>query len=370
MSPIIIAGGGIAGAAAAAGLARAGLDVTVIEREAGPADKICGEFLSSEAHYYLSKLGMRPEQLGGHPISELALIRGGEKIQTELPFTGLGISRRTLDEAILTHAARCGAKVLRGHRITAISVDQALSVGVSGFSQINPKTIFLATGKHELRGLQRKAGLTNDLVGFKMYFRLTPEAERMLAKKITLILFPQGYAGIQLVEGEKANLCLLTDRAHLQNVGSDWSGLLSNLKGQSTYLSQLLAGAEALLDKPLTIYRVPYGYVHQADFIDSEQIFRLGDQAAVIPSFTGDGMAIALHSAALAVSCFLAGEPASKYHQKLFADISGQIKRAGQLYSLTRSGITQPAFFGLAKLWPASLSFAASLTRIPVRARV
>jgi flavin-dependent dehydrogenase len=370
MSPILIAGGGIAGAAVAAGLARAGLDVTLIERETGPANKICGEFLSAEAQDYLIKLGLDPAALGGHQISELALIRGGDRIQAKLPFTGLGISRRTLDEAILTHAGRCGAKILRGCKVTAVSTDAGLAIDVSGLGQIKPETLFLATGKHDLRRLSRKTNSRNDLVGFKMYFRLTSAAEAMLAGKIALILFSQGYAGFQLVEGQKANLCLLTERSYLQNAGGDWLGLLSNLQAQSSYLRHLLTGAEPLLEKPLTIYRVPYGFVHRPSRSDSTQIYRLGDQAAVIPSFTGDGMAIALHSAALAASCFLAGEPASSYHQKLSADISGQIKRAGQLYALARNAITQPAFFGLAKLWPASLGIAASLTRVPIRARI
>jgi len=370
MSPIVIAGGGIAGAAVAAGLARAGLDVTVIERETGPIDKICGEFLSTEAQDYLSKLGLNPAELGGHQISKLALVRGADSVETTLPFTGIGISRRILDDAVLNHAMCSGAKVLRGHRINAASAEGGLAIDVSGIGQIRPETLFLATGKHALRGLSRATSSHNDLVGFKMYFRLPAAAEAMLAGKIALILLPCGYAGLQLVEGKKANLCLLTERSHLQNTGSNWPGLLSNLQTQSHYLSQILANAEALLEKPLTIYRVPYGYVHRPRASDSVRIFRLGDQAAVIPSFTGDGMAVALHSAALAVSCFLAGEPASAYHQKLSAGISGQIQRAGHLYSLSRNAVTQTAFFNLAKIWPASLGFAASLTRIPRQARL
>jgi flavin-dependent dehydrogenase len=370
MSPIVIAGGGIAGAAAAAGLARAGLDVTVIERENGPADKICGEFLSAEANDYLIKLGLDLTRLGAHPISELALVRGAEMIQTKLPFNSHGISRRTLDEAILTHAERCGAKILRGHKVTSVSTETGLAIEVTGMGQLRPESLFLATGKQELRGLSRETRFGKDLVGFKMYFRLSPAAEKRIAGKIALILLPQGYAGFALVEGQKANLCLLAARSHLQSSGGHWPGLLSDLQANSQYLSQVLAGAEALLEKPLTIYRVPYGYLHQAQPSDPPQIFRLGDQAAVIPSFTGDGMAIALHSAATAVSCYLAGNSAPEYHRRLSGDLSGQIKRAGRLYALASNRISQPAFFGLARIFPASLGFAASLTRVPHKARV
>ena len=56
--------------------------------------------------------------------------------------------------------------------------------------------------------------------------------------------------------------------------------------------------AEPLLARPLTISGVPYGFL--APPRPDDPVFRLGDQAAVIPSFCGDGMAIALHSAVLA----------------------------------------------------------------------
>lgn len=51
--PALVIGGGPAGAAVAAHLARAGRAVTVVERKLGPHDKVCGEFVSGEAALYL-----------------------------------------------------------------------------------------------------------------------------------------------------------------------------------------------------------------------------------------------------------------------------------------------------------------------------
>jgi 2-polyprenyl-6-methoxyphenol hydroxylase-like FAD-dependent oxidoreductase len=104
-SPVVVAGSGLAGAAAAAGLAQAGVEVTLIEREAGPVHRICGEFLSTEAQEYLAKLGLDVGALGGAPISRLRLVRGNEAVAAALPFRGIGLSRFTLDEALLNHAA-------------------------------------------------------------------------------------------------------------------------------------------------------------------------------------------------------------------------------------------------------------------------
>ena len=68
MSRPIIIGGGLAGGAAAARLAQLGRPALLIEREAGPHDKVCGEFLSGEAVTALGKLGLDCRRLGGVPI--------------------------------------------------------------------------------------------------------------------------------------------------------------------------------------------------------------------------------------------------------------------------------------------------------------
>ena len=54
----MIIGGGPAGAAAAIVLATAGRNVTLLERNVGPADKVCGDFLSTEAVTMVETLGV------------------------------------------------------------------------------------------------------------------------------------------------------------------------------------------------------------------------------------------------------------------------------------------------------------------------
>jgi flavin-dependent dehydrogenase len=57
IEPVVIVGGGIAGAVAAATLARAGERPLVLERSRGPHHKVCGEFLSWEAADRIAALG-------------------------------------------------------------------------------------------------------------------------------------------------------------------------------------------------------------------------------------------------------------------------------------------------------------------------
>ncbi len=369
-SDVLVAGGGLAGAASACMLAKAGADVTLVEREVGPTHKICGEFLSVEAQTYLSTLGLDIAALGGHPITRLRLTSGDRMIETDLPFHGIGVTRRALDEALLRHAGASGAKLLRGRGITGVNLADGVAVQLSDSEILRPATLFLATGKHELRGLRRPAPLGEDLVGFKMYFRLNPAAQHALASHITLILFRDGYAGLQLVEDGQANLCLLVNRSRFQRAGGKWADLLADLCRESPHLSQVLDGAVPLLAQPLTIYRVPYGFIHRGRPGDKETVFRLGDQAAVIPSFTGDGMSIALHSAALASQKWLGGEGAEAYHRRLADDVAAQIRRAGLLYWAANASWTRGMFLRLVDALPSSLRYAAQLTRIPAHARL
>jgi flavin-dependent dehydrogenase len=113
---------------------------------------------------------------------------------------------------------------------------------------------------------------------------------------------------------------------------------------------------------------VPYGFIHQP--AGEDEIYRLGDQAGVIQSFTGDGMSIALHSAGLAVRTHLAGGSAAAFQAELTHHISGQIRRAGLLYGCLNTPLTQSALFNAARLFPPGLALAARLTRVPARVRL
>jgi flavin-dependent dehydrogenase len=360
---ILVAGGGPAGAAAATLLAKAGREVVLVEREAAPAHKICGEFLSTEAQAYLAALGLDVAALGGHRITHVRLVRGRRAITARLPFQGLGVTRKLLDEALLTHAAASGVEVRRGRAVKHIN---GLNVEIDRGATLHPEILLLATGKHETRGAPRAAH-PSGLVGFKNYFRLAPARRAALAGHVELILLPGGYAGLELVENGLANLSLLVERETLHRAGGNWEGLLKTLLANVPHLAQRLSGAEATLEAPLTIARIPYGFVHRPAPADSEALYRLGDQAAVIKSFTGDGMSMALHSAALAAACVLSGEGAAEYHRRFAAGIRAQVWRAGALHGLLRSRWAGGAAFASAAIFPRLLSISAALTRVPER---
>ena len=348
----LIVGGGIAGAAAACLL---GSRATLIERERGPHDKICGEFISWEAQDALRHLGVDPQALGGAPIHSVRLVHKASIAAAPLPRPGIGLSRRVLDAALLARAAERGATVLRGHTVRRLAPGGA---EVDGIGHIEAARVLLATGKHELRGAKRAAE-PGPLVGLKMYYSLAPDQAAVLAGHVEVVLFPGGYAGLQTVEGGRANLCLLIHRDVFEQAGAAWDGVVAHLRRHSPWLAQRLADAVALLARPVAIFRVPYGFVHRPGPADPAGVMRLGDQVGVIPSFSGDGMAIALHTAFAAA----AARDAPAFHQRMRSDLAKQIGRAMLLHRL---GQTVPGGLArVARTWPGALAHVARLTRVP-----
>ena len=157
------------------------------------------------------------------------------------------------------------------------------------------KAVFLATGKHDLGGYRRPPGKQNDLIAFKMYFRISPAQQQALRGWVDLIIFPGGYAGMQLTEDGDANLCLLVNRKTLQNRRNELDCASRENAGFFRSPCPSPRGCRGRCSRsPLRFHRF---HMDCWSIISPPDVWRLGDQSAVIPSFSGDGMSIALHSA-------------------------------------------------------------------------
>jgi flavin-dependent dehydrogenase len=357
----LVIGGGPAGAMAAIRLAEAGLRVTLIEREREAHAKVCGEFLSAEAAEYLDEVGIGLRALGAVPIDRVRLCNGRLIAETGLPFQAHSLSRKVLDEALLGRAVAKGCAVRRGVAAEGLGKDgDGWRVEIRGGEPLWARVVFLATGKHDVRGWVRGRGRQADLIGFKQHWRLQPSQIEELRGVMELFLFRDGYGGLSLVEGDAANLCLVVRRRRLQAVGG-WDELLAEIRGGNRLLEERLLGAQAAWERPLAISPIPYGYFAA----EESGLWRIGDQAAVIPSFTGDGMSIAMHSATLAAQMCIEGKSSAAYHRAL----RGQLRSGMRLATLVSRAMVMPVGRGLAAwMMPRALEWIAMTTRIPERA--
>ena len=340
----LIIGGGPAGASAAIRLARAGASVTLVERTAGPHDKVCGDFLGGPALAALADLGIDAAALGGAPISCVRLIAGTRLVEAPLPFPACGLSRRVLDEALLGVAAAAGAWVRRGEAVRGLD------------AATGRRSLLLATGKHDLRGAARPSH-GRGAVGLKSYLVLAPDQAHALGGAVELVLLPDGYAGLQMVEAGRAALCVMRHQA------GDTSRLLADLSAASPHLRRRLDGARSETERAMAVAGVPYGHLHDPSPSDPSWLFRLGDQAAVIPSLAGEGIAIALGSGALAARCVMEGVDSAVYHQRLRARLRRPMRVAMGVHRLACVVQAQPWLLRACQLWPAIIGFTATRTR-------
>ncbi len=353
----VVVGGGLAGSAAAGRLAMAGRRVVLIERERGPHDKVCGEFLSGEAEEELAALDLHLARHGAAPITAVRLVAGRTVAAADLPFAAWGLSRRRLDELLLDDAARRGAVVKRG---AAVKVTQSRRRGRAGRDRWRRQLVrcaaLLATGKHELRGWRRARVSTS--IGLKLHLHLADSQRRALAGSVELTLFAGGYAGLQLVEDGMANLCLVVSRNRFASLGRDWRRLVAAVP----HLTSRLSDARAVQTRPLAVAGMPYGWLAEGDA--GAPVYRLGDQAAVIPSFTGDGMAMALRSARYAADAIAAGQSASDFQFALTQAFRRPVRLAGLLATLTQAPATQHLLAMAGRFAPGLLARIAAGTRL------
>jgi menaquinone-9 beta-reductase len=355
--PLII-GGGPAGTAAAITLATAGARPLILERQAETGDAICGGFLSWRTCATLHRLGIDESTLRGHQVTRVMISSGAKSAEAPLPGGAVGVSRRHLDSVLLAKAQEKGVAVERG--VTVREIMSGHQLRLADGSLIEGESVFLATGKHDLRGAARAKGTT---IGLRVRIAAHPTLGRLIDNKIELHLFEGGYAGLMLQEDGSANLCVAVSKDRLTAAGSDPAKLLQAIGQENALLGERLAHWQSS-DVVDAIAAVPYGWRGSET---KPGFFRLGDQAAVIPSLAGEGNGIALASGIAAAKSWLAGgAQAAPRFQRGFAQrtrrpvmAAALLWRAGERPALARMATSfLPALPGLAGLL-------ARVTRIP-----
>jgi menaquinone-9 beta-reductase len=285
-NPLII-GGGPAGSSAAIMLATSGAKPLILERQAVIGDALCGGFMSWHTLKSLARLGVDP---GGHPIDRVRVFAGQRCAEARLPAGAVGLSRHRLDSLLLARAQAAGA----GLEIT----------NVKNADEIDAASLFLATGKHDLRGLARPKLDTDDsTLGLRVKIGPHPRLTALIGSSIELHLFDRGYVGLLLQEDGRANLCLAVRKSRLAEAGGKPETLLRQLGDAIPALGERLAFLDTLPDAD-AIASVPYGWRATET---TAGVFRLGDQAAVIPSIAGEGNGIAIASGIAAAAAWAQG---------------------------------------------------------------
>lgn len=272
LHPIEISGGGLAGLSLGLALQRAGIEVMVKEAGSYPRHRVCGEFIAGLPVRTRERLGLDSVLVGASLNREVAWFSHGAIVRRQqLPAPALGLSRYTLDARLADAFVSAGGSLITQTR--SALVDDA------------PGRVF-TTGRRPAR---------SPWIGLKIHVLALP-----LAADLELHLGDSAYVGLARIESNRVNLCGLFRRREIRAHGIEL--IVRYLRA---------AGLEnlALRLRPADIDSASFCAVAAVDFdrrVASEPPIRLGDACAVIPPFTGHGMAMAFQSAELALDPLIA----------------------------------------------------------------
>ncbi len=272
LRPITIVGGGLAGLSLGLALRRAGVPVTVSDAGGYPRHRVCGEFIAGLGGGTIARLGLGPFLRDALRHREVAWFIDGQLVRRQrLPSPALALSRHALDAGLAAALVDAGGVLQTHTRVTG--------------NPSEPGWVF-TTGRRRS---------SSAWLGLKIHAR-----GLALATDLELHLGDAAYVGLSRVEAGRVNVCGLFQRRELSLHGPGLLAAYLQAAGLSVLAGQL---ARADFDE------ASFSAVAAVDFdrrVPAADRVALGDACAMIPPFTGNGMAMAFQSAETALEPLLA----------------------------------------------------------------
>jgi len=309
---IVIIGGGIAGSALAALLARAGRDVLLLEKDTFPRAKLCGEFLSAESRRLLERVGCLSEILALEPARVTQgrfYSASGRDALFELNGEAFGLSRAALDGALFRHAGRTGAAAFEGAKVERVEeasggVRVAVAWRDGRRTEVVAGLVVAAYGRRSALDarLERSSSPSpTPWLGLKRHHRpADSEAGRSLAcelrGRVEMHLFPGGYCGMTFVEGGLVNVGLLLHQNLVRRLRAPrWLDVRAAVRARSASLHDRLSALVAAEEG----FQAVAGLEFCPKGTGRGRVLFIGDAAGMIVPLCGDGQAMALESAVM-----------------------------------------------------------------------
>jgi flavin-dependent dehydrogenase len=297
----IVVGAGPAGALSACLLARAALNVLLVERKPFPRRKVCGGCLNAHALAALARAGLddRVRALGAKPVRALRLHQRARVATIDLP-PGLAVSRRALDAELVSAAIEAGSAFLP--ETAALLVSEGEVPWRAGWRRVAlhhqrehgvfaaARAVLVADGlaHSSLRECASLHGRVSASARIGVGGETEPGTIETRPGSITMAVGRHGYVGVVEIEGGRVNVAAAVDPAFLRGHGTTSLAIGAILAEAGVAAGTGLGTIDWMGTIPLTRH-LP----HPA----ARGLFVLGDAAGYVEPFTGEGMAWAFAGA-------------------------------------------------------------------------
>ena len=314
---VIVVGGGPAGASTAFALARAGVNVLILDRERFPRDKPCAEYLSPQASRILHAMGVLAD-VESRGASQLAgmIVRAPSGRQLRGDFAGrhrfrgfrdrgLAIRRRVLDEMLLNAARGAGARVLEGTRVTDVRRDaRGRTDGVAitsdtGARGLSAPLVIGADGLRSIVGRRLgliRAGRFPRRIALVSHWRGIAE----IGEHGEMHVERDGYVGLAPVDDGLINVAIVIPAARAGTIGGDRAEFVSEWLTRRAHLVRRFA--RAVRASPV-VATGPFNVRARRAWAPGALL--VGDAADFFDPFTGEGIYAALRGGEIAATAAL-----------------------------------------------------------------
>lgn len=296
---VVVVGGGPGGATCAAYLARAGVDVLIVDRETFPREKPCGDCQSGVSCVLLEELGYLEDLRKISYENDGIILTSPDytKLTVTAPFRGMRYDtpRRIFDDFLVKKAVKEGAELLEECWVYDVIKEDGYVRGVKAKYQgqkieIRSKMVIGADGAHSI--VAQKIGMFPDfdssvaVVGRCYYEDVDMEPYNEIHFDADVL---PGYVWVFPEKDKVANVGLGFGRGHYPRDGKTLDEML-HLWIERSPFGEKLRGKKRIGE--FRGWRIPDGVQRMDNYVPGCML--VGDAASMVMPSTGEGIGPAM----------------------------------------------------------------------------
>lgn len=311
---VIVIGAGPSGSTAAIILARAGVDVLVVERQKFPRFHI-GESLLPKNMELFRSLGLEDKLLSIPHTKKygVELAFGHEKVSTLLSFDdcfdpsekmSLNVERAPFDALLLNEARAAGAKVLCGSAVREILhlADNDVRVTI-GDQEVHARYLIDSSGQATFLG--KHLGIRQVLADQKKisYFGHFKNVFRHPGKHegyATIVMMDDGWFWIIPLDATKTSVGVVLSHEQSKTINGTPAEILEGAIARCPLMSDRMANAD-----PIVSYRAIADFSYRCKPYAGEGYFLVGDAAAFLDPVFSTGVCLGMMGASSAAEALV-----------------------------------------------------------------